>query len=400
MINRIARTGAVVFLVVAIHFSVAAQDIRAQYPGLLRKAYFGVNLGYINYPFTNAHLAPGYTAGSVQVPHMAVRLTLLGYRFNDYLSGQITYMRPVKWVEYKDVNGNHAMNSVWMNVGGLSFKAQTPVRKRFSLYGEAGLGVITRNGFDIGADEVVRDVSYASVLLGAGLQYHLNQKWVFNISTTYSPERKNAQQPHTIFYSAGFAYNMKSLPAERVEKNSNSGYIFPRNILQIGYTTNALCYGVNKFVAEGAVPIFWGGEARLRRGFSINYQHNVFHTRKVFSLDIGTSFGYWESRDNRDQLFTLSAYPMLRFTVLRTRPVDFYLNYSVAGPSFISKITIDDKNTGRNFTFRDFMGLGMFAGKNRNINAEINIGHFSNGNIFPANAGVMIPLGFHVGYAF
>src|ERR1700694_1027559 len=100
MINRIARTGAVVFLVVAIHFSVAAQDIRAQYPGLLRKAYFGVNLGYINYPFTNAHLAPGYTAGSVQVPHMAVRLTLLGYRFNDYLSGQITYMRPVKWVGY------------------------------------------------------------------------------------------------------------------------------------------------------------------------------------------------------------------------------------------------------------------------------------------------------------
>jgi len=400
MINRFVLVCLFCLGLAAFGTRVSAQDARVQYPGLLRKAYFGVNLGYINYPFGNEHLAPGYTAASVQVPHLAIRITLLGYRFNDYLSGQITYMRPFNWVEYHDINNNKAKNSVWMNVGGLTLKAQTPVRKRFSAYGEAGLGVITRNGFDIGGEPVVADGSYATVLAGGGIQYHLNRKWTFNVSGTYAPGRDKIRQPHTVYFSGGFSYNMQPLSDARVQRNGSSGYIFPRNLFQVGYTTNGLGYGVNKFVSEGAIPIFWGGEARLRRGFSMNYQHNVFHTRKVFSLDIGTSFGYWESRINHDQIFTLSIYPLLRFTALRTKPADFYLNYSVAGPSFISRVQIDDKNTGKNFTFRDFMGLGAYMGKARKINAEINIGHFSNGNVFPSNAGVMIPLGFHLGYAF
>lgn len=399
MINR-TLTGLCCLVLFLFGARASAQDLRAQYPGLLRKAYFGLNLGYINYPFGNEHLAPGYTASSVQVPHLAIRLTLLGYRFNDYLSGQITYMRPFNWVEYHNINNNHAQNSVWMNVGGLTLKAQTAQRKRFSAYGEAGLGIVTRNGFDIDDVPVVKDASYATVLAGGGVQYHLNRKWKLNLSATYAPGRDKLQQPHTLFISGGFSYDMQPLSAERVQRNSTSGYIFPKNLFQVGFTTNGAGYGVNKFVSEGAIPIFWGGEARLRRGFSMNYQRNVFHTRKVFSLDVGTSFGYWESRINEDQLFTLSVYPLLRFTVLRTRPFDLYFNYSVAGPSFISSVQIDDKDTGKNFTFRDFMGMGVYAGKTRKLNAEINIGHFSNGNVFPSNAGVMIPLGFHLGYAF
>jgi hypothetical protein len=376
-----------------------AQDHRAQYPGLLSKAYFGVNLGYINYPFTNSHLAAGYTAQEVDVPHMAIRITLFGYHFNDKLSAQITYMRPFNWVEYKNINGDNARHSVWMNVGGLTLKGKLPLGKKLSAYGEAGLGLITRNGFSIGTTEVVKDISYASLLAGGGLQYRLNKKWDLNAGLTFSPERNNAHQPHTLFVSGGFTYNMQPLPEEQVQKN-NSNYIFPKQLLQLGYTTNGWGYGVNDFVSEGAVPIFWGGEAQLRRGFSLNYQRNVFHTRKVFSLDVGTSAGYWETRFNRQHFFTLSVYPLLRFTALRTRPADLYFNYSVAGPTFISKVQLDEKDTGKKFTFRDFMGMGIYAGKQRHFNAEINIGHFSNGNIFPSNAGVKIPLGFHLGYAF
>jgi hypothetical protein len=85
---------------------------------------------------------------------------------------------------------------------------------------------------------------------------------------------------------------------------------------------------------------------------------------------------------------------------LRTRPADLYFNYSAAGPTYLSALTIDDKKTGRHFTFQDFMGMGIFAGKNRNLNVEININHYSNGNIFPDNPGVKIPLTFNLGYAF
>jgi hypothetical protein len=380
--------------------SAGAQDERVQYPGLLRKAYFGLNLGAINYPFSNAQLSSGYSAQSVSVPHMAVRITLFGYRFNENLSAQITYMRPVKWVEYHNVNGDKEQHSVWMNVGGLTMKGKLPLAKKISLYAEAGLGVITRNGFDINNTEVVGDASYASLLAGGGLQYHPGRKWILNLSTTWSPERRNKNQPYTLFLSGGFVYNMQPLSPERVHRNASSGAIFPRNLLQLGYTTNALGYGVNHFLAEGTVPVFWGGLAELRKGYAINYQRNFFHTRSVFSLDLGSSAGYWESRNMKDRFFSFSIYPLLRFTVIRTRPLDLYLFYSVAGPTYISRIDIDGKNTGKNFTFRDFMGMGAYAGKNRHLNAELNIGHFSNGNIFPANAGVKIPLSFTIGYAF
>ncbi|MFI5132231.1 MAG: acyloxyacyl hydrolase [Chitinophagales bacterium] len=46
------------------------------------------------------------------------------------------------------------------------------------------------------------------------------------------------------------------------------------------------------------------------------------------------------------------------------------------------------------------MGIGVFAGKKRSLNAEIRIAHYSNGNIFPQNNGVMIPLTLAVGYSF
>ena len=80
--------------------------------------------------------------------------------------------------------------------------------------------------------------------------------------------------------------------------------------------------------------------------------------------------------------------------------MDLYIFYSVAGPSFLSKTVIDGTLTGRHFTFQDFMGMGIFAGKQRNVNAEVNINHYSNGNIFTENAGLKIPLTFTLGYAF
>ena len=40
---------------------------------------------------------------------------------------------------------------------------------------------------------------------------------------------------------------------------------------------------------------------------------------------------------------------------------DIYFNYSLAGPTFISKTTIDTNETGKQFTFRDFMGVGTSA---------------------------------------
>ena len=120
------------------------QDDRAQYPRLLSNSYFGIHAGYIDYPFSNFQMESGFKATSVRVPHLAVRALLFGHEFNRYLSGQVSYMRPIQWVQYQDVNGDHASHSVWMNLVGLTAKAQMPVTKTLSVYGEGGLGIITR----------------------------------------------------------------------------------------------------------------------------------------------------------------------------------------------------------------------------------------------------------------
>ena len=382
--------------------SLRAQDTRAQYPKFMSNSYFGVNIGYIDYPFGSYSLEPGYTVETVQVPHVAVRLMLIGHQFNKNLSAQVSYMRPVNWVQYKSINGDHRSHSVWMNVGGLTVRQRIHLAGKLYTYAEAGLGVVTRSGFKVNNVPVVKDASYASILLGTGLQYQINQKWGLLLSGTWSPKTDKAKQPRTLFLSAGFNYYLRPLSAERVKRNSSetTGNHFPHQLIQAGYSTNAFGYGINHFVSEGAIPIFWGGDAVVKSGIHLNYQRNVYHSRRVFALDWGTSLGIWTSRRDGQHFFAVSVYPLMRFTFLRSKSADFFFNYSVAGPSYISKVIIDGAETGKHFTFQDFMGAGMFAGKERKFNAELRIGHYSNGNVFSQNAGVKVPLTFNLGYAF
>jgi hypothetical protein len=77
-----------------------------------------------------------------------------------------------------------------------------------------------------------------------------------------------------------------------------------------------------------------------------------------------------------------------------------YFSYSLAGPTLMSDTVIDGRDTGERFTFQDFMGVGMFFGKERRLNAELGIKHYSNGNIFTQNASIKIPLTLTLGLTF
>ncbi len=378
----------------------ADDDGRAQYPGWLADSYISVGIGHISYPFSREQLEPGQQVESIETPHAAVRLALLGHRFGRYFSAQLTYMRPVLWVRYKNVNGLEGSRTVWMNIAGFTGRVHAPLHGPLSMYAEGGLGIVTRSGFKVGDLQVVKDANYANLLLGGGLDYRLSPSWDLGIGATYSPPNTELRQPHTLMVSGGFTYTMRPLPEDRVAENARSAADFPANTLQIGYATSTFGTGVNRFVSAGAVPIFWGGNAVVRRGASLHYHRNVFHTRKVFSFDVGASVAYWRSDRDKATFYTASLFPVFQFTPLRTRGADFYIAYSLAGPTTLSRVSIDGWDTGRHFTFQDFMGVGMHLGRQRNVNAEVRIGHYSNGNLFPQNAGVTIPLTFNLGYAF
>jgi lipid A 3-O-deacylase PagL len=376
----------------------APEDTRTQYPAWLANSYFTVSVGYIGYDFSAEQLEPGFQATSVTVPHVAARLAIFGHEFNRHLSVEATYMRPVHYVVYRGVDGDASAHHVWMHFGGATVKSSLDLTRRVALFGEAGLGITSRHGFEVNDTDAVRHAHYASVIAGGGLEYRAAHSVDLIAGALFSPGHSADRQRATVLVSGGFRYTMRPLPPERVAANRDAGYIFPRQLVQLEYSTG-YGYGVNTFVSR-KIPVFWGGSVQVDRGAAVHYQRNVFHTRKVFGLDFGGSASVWRSRAAEDKFFTLSAYPLLRFTFLRTRALDLYAMYSLAGPTYISQTTIDGRDTGNRFTFQDFMGLGVYVGKDRRTSLGVKINHYSNGNIFTSNAGLKIPLTFTFGRTF
>lgn len=375
-------------------------DPRTQYPWLLANSYLGISAGYIHYPFSFRQLEPGSRADSVRIGRAAGQIVLFGRHFNRYFSAQMGYTRPVRYVTYVNVNRTGSSKTVWMVFGEFTLRARAPVNERVAIYGDASLGITNRRGFTLDGAPVVKDANFASLFVGGGLEYSVNTTWDVLAGLTYAPGSALHTQPRTLFVSGGVRYNLRPLSAERVEKNAQAGFVFPENLVQIGFSTGRFGYGVNKFFAS-RVPIFWDGHVAVDRGFSIHYQRNLFHSRKMFAFDVGTSVSQWRSEKNREKFVTLSVYTLLRLTVLRTRAADWFVSYSPAGPSRMTRKVVDDIETGTNrFTFQDFMGMGVFAGRNRNIMLGITIVHYSNGNLFPRNPGVSVPLTFSAGYTF
>ncbi|HYT75569.1 MAG TPA: acyloxyacyl hydrolase [Vicinamibacterales bacterium] len=395
---RVAVVVAVAAILGGARAAAGQDDDRAQYPAFLLNSYFSVNVGYIDYGLTDRQLEPGFHAAAIAVPHVAARVAIFGHEFSRYFALQATYMRPVRYVTYTNVNGDLSPHHVWANFGGIIGKLTWPVTAQASVYGEGGFGITSRHGFGNGAGPIVRDAQDVSGLLGGGIEYRLNPTWHLTAGAIYSTSSTRDNQPGALLMSGGFRYTMRRLPEEEVQANSDPKVVFPRNAIQLEYSTG-YGYGVNNFLSK-TVPIFWSGDVNVDRGVAVHYTRNVFHTARVFALDLGTSASTWRSRENHERFFTLSAYPLLRFTVLRTRPADLFVAYSLAGPTFISRVIIDGRDTGGRFTFQDFMEAGAFIGRHRRAIVTVKINHYSNGNLLTQNAGLKIPLTFGVGYTF
>jgi len=373
----------------------ALPDSRTQYPAFLSNSYFGLGAGSINYPFSGRQLESGFRVESVDVHHPAVRIVLFGHRFHKYLSAQVGYTRPVQWVSYNHLNGDDSSHSVRIAMGDVALKSQVPITSRVALYGEAGIAMVSQTGFTIDEAPVVAHKRFGAPLVGAGLEYSLNPTWDVVAGATFV---RRIGQPIALG-SLGFRYNMRPLPAERVQEARDAGFIFPKHLVQLSFVTNALGYGLNNAVSSKA-PVFWGGDVQVARGATVRYQRNLFHTRSRLALDAGLSVSLLKSDSVGENFLAVSAYPLVRWTFLRTTAADVFLSYSIAGPSFVSRRIIDRNDTGSRFSFQDLMGIGMFVSRSRNIFVQLDISHYSNGNIFSQNPGIKIPATITLGRGF
>ena len=112
------------------------------------------------------------------------------------------------------------------------------------------------------------------------------------------------------------------------------------------------------------------------------------------------SVAHWESLIKQNVIYTISIFPELKLWLIRGERFNFYFMYSAAGPSYISRRFIDDRSTGRHFTFQDFLGFGITLGKRRALDMAIKIIHYSNGGTLPDNPGIDVPVVLSVGYTF
>lgn len=333
---------------------------------------------------------------------------LLGHKFAKDWAVQFGTMRPAAWYKYDNINNVGYENSVWINAWSLSLKKDFNLSEKTTFYAEAGIANVTRVGFSIGNDVVYEDAHFGSLIYGFGVQYWLSKKWRLSANGTFIPKSNKNNQPSISQASFGFEYHLQQVDDKTAKEYTNNDYFFPNHILQISYGTGAIGYGMNEFFSMNmnlgnfqsfGVPVFWLGDIKADQSFSITYQNLIYRSERIFSLDWGVSATYFRSRGNTD-VFAFSIFPVLRFYLLRRKGYDFYTNYSIIGPTYITKSVIDGFDSGTNVTYQDTMGFGIFFGKDRKYNFEMRIMHYSNGNIFSDNAGVAVPIQFTFGRTF
>ena len=391
----------------------------SEMPGWMKKMSFTAGPAYIDYSFSEAQLNPGFTVNRLTIPNIAFKMGL-AYRFNPSLSATFSYLMPSAWVTYTvedhtPVAGNGSAEPVvpapriftrpvWMNYAGLTLNGHLPVTSRLDASLEAGAALVTRKGFSNEAGiQAVSHAVYFSPLAGVALSYVLHPSWSLVASAGWMPSSENHTQPATRYASLGVRF----LPPTTVKAPAKLSTIHhPRQWVQAGVSSNFTGYGVNDFISS-KLKIFWGGRVEVQDGIQLQYQRNIYHTPRWFAIDMGVHVARWravpyvqEGVTEQHSFYTLSAYPVFRLNFAQTQPADFYFFYSVAGPRYISDSTPNSIDLGQRFIFTDTMGFGAFAGKNRKLAVELRIGHYSNGNMFPANPGVKIPLTLLVGTTF
>lgn len=380
---------------------------KTKFTNFLANSYYSINLGGIFYPFSNDNLIDGYATETFSKNRFSGRL-LLGHKLREDVSIQFGTIRPASWFKYDNINNIGYDRSVWINAWTLSLKKDFNLSDKTSLFGEVGIANVTRVGFSINDNVIYEDAHFASPMYSLGLQYWLSKKWRLSAMGNFIPKSNKYNQPSISQATLGFEYHLQQVDDKTADEYLNNHYFFPNNIFQLSYGTGAIGYGMNQFFSMNmrvgnfesfGIPVFWLGDIRANHSISLTYQRLIYRSERIFSLDWGVSATYFQT-NGKENIFAFSIFPVLRFYLLRKKYYDFYTNYSIIGPTYISKSIIDDFDSGTNITYQDIMGFGVFFGKDRKYNIELRIMHYSNGNIFSDNAGVAVPIQFTLGKTF
>lgn len=378
-------------------------DSRRQMPKIFQNSWIYLSAGLSKTYFENSNFAGGYQFGSQTDNLVSLRLSI-GHYFNPYIALAVSLMRGAHWNKFTDVQAPFPITpdvvqgqySVSNNLFAVTARPTWTVCDRFSIYGEGGVGFISRNGFTINNTAVITNGTIVTPVVGAGINYQFPVGILLGLDSEYTPAINSQHQPAIVYVGVGLGFMATDDGRPAV---SDGFYDFPLNFLQINYVNQNIFYAdVARYFSPPYIPIFFDGHIKIAQGLGLMYERNFFHTNKNFSLEWGVSVAGWQSRSLKQDFYTFSLYPELKVWIVRLPQFDFYFTYSLAGPTYISRVYIDNTNSGAHFTFQDFLGFGAFLGENKRVNFNLKIVHYSNGNTIPENPGVDVPIMFSLGF--
>ena len=144
-------------------------------------------------------------------------------------------------------------------------------------------------------------------------------------------------------------------------------------------------------------PLMWNARLKVDRSLIIGYEKSIYTSNQFFSLYAGVSSGLMKTiHPVMDDVYVLSSYLLARFYLINRPSFKTYILYSPAGPSMLSKNQFATTGFSNLFVFQNQFGIGWELDKNAKIGCFLKMYHYSNGDLFPVNGGIDIPLVFGV----
>ena len=141
-----------------------------------------------------------------------------------------------------------------------------------------------------------------------------------------------------------------------------------------------------------------GKDKGVERGYMALYEHVILDTMGTFSIHAGGNVARWTSAN--DQIVTGSAFLSGRMWVLHLLFIHPYVEYSIFGPTLVSKESFGDLKFQSNFLFQNFFGVGVDIGEGTGFSIDLKTIRYYESQNFHPNDGFRVPIIASVGFLF
>jgi len=173
------------------------------------------------------------------------------------------------------------------------------------------------------------------------------------------------------------------------------------SLLSINYTSSffvSFYEGnvISKKILRPPPPFMWTAMLKVDRAFVLGCETKVFEAEYVSIIGGLSASNLQTSLVIKDSLWVGSVYLMAKVPLFTFKDFKGYLLYSPAGPSMLSKNTFATTGYTNRFVFQDQFGFSVMY--EDTVEFFVKQYHFSNGDIFPVNGGIDIPLQFGISF--